>query len=317
MAVSATVSVIIPTFNVAAIVGRAIEGASNQTLKPLEIIVVDNCSTDGTAEAVRKLENPLVRLIVEPSNISKARNIGFAAAKGKWLAVLDADDSMLPERLERMVEVAESKGADCVFDNVIEWDIIANRQVRIGAKLDEPLRQITAIDLYENEHDFNFRNFSYGLLKPILLRSFMTKNNIWYREDLPTGEDFTLFAEVFLNGAKTFLMRDAYYVYSMPTPPSGRSPYTRSKHDFSKILAASDALQEKYKDRIDTKLAALIAKRRNVLLLVHQANVAKQYRVSNQYLKYAWYVGTKPDLVRNLFSRSLYKVQKRLQASGR
>ncbi len=313
-----TVSVIIPVFNVPDIVERAIDSVMRQTQKPLEIIIIDDCSTDNTVAAIEKLKNPLVRIVSTPKNVGcgPARNVGFKVAKGEWLALLDADDAWLPERLERLTAVGRSANADFVADNVILWDAVADRKVRVGLDLATPVQEITTIDFFRNDHDFNFENFSWALLKPLMRRSFLESKTVYYHEDLHQGQgdDFVLYANLLFNGAKAVMISDAYYLYSMPVAPSGKSPHTRSKHNFQRILEAHDEIAEKYRDRIDPELAEVMAKRRNVVKLVHQANVAKQHRIAREYLQYALYVGTKPDLVRGLFLRSLHKVQTRLAA---
>jgi len=313
-----TVSVIIPVYNVAEIVDRAIRSALDQTVKPLEIIVVDDRSTDDTIAVVKKIDSPLVRVVSAPSNRgpAAARNLGIAKAKGDWIALLDADDAWLPERLERLLAVGESGAADFVADNIVLWDLVAGKQVRVAIDDLEPAQQITATDLFEHDHDFEFRIFSWGLLKPILRKSFLDSKGLRYEQTMRSGEDFTLYAEMLLSGAKAFLISDAYYLYSLPSAPSGRSPHSRSKHDFSVVIAMSDVLREKYKDRIDARLAAAMARRRKTWTLIHEANVARGYRRSN-LAQYAWYVGTKPDLVRALFGRVLGRAQDRLRLSTR
>jgi succinoglycan biosynthesis protein ExoO len=83
-------SVLIPAYNVSGIIERAIRSATAQTLPPLEILVIDDCSTDNTVEVVKALgrEIPSLRLLSTPANggAAAARNIGLRAAKGDWIA---------------------------------------------------------------------------------------------------------------------------------------------------------------------------------------------------------------------------------------
>lgn len=98
-----TVSVIIPAYNAADYVGRAIESALNQTHAPLEVIVIDDGSRDNTAEQVAQYPAP-VRLLRQPNGgPAAARNHGARVANGEWLALLDADDAWLPHKLERQL----------------------------------------------------------------------------------------------------------------------------------------------------------------------------------------------------------------------
>ena len=95
-----TISVIIPAWNAERHIVRAIRSVLAQTRPADEIIVVDDGSIDGTAEAVRTFGDQ-VRLIRQPNGgASVARNTGIAAATGEWIAFLDADDEWLPEKLE-------------------------------------------------------------------------------------------------------------------------------------------------------------------------------------------------------------------------
>ena len=94
-------SVIIPAYNRAAIVPRAIRSVLAQTLEDWELIVVDNGSDDGTDLAVKAFTDPRIRLVrhTESRGPSAARNAGIRAAKGKYVAFLDSDDEWLPEKL--------------------------------------------------------------------------------------------------------------------------------------------------------------------------------------------------------------------------
>jgi nucleoside phosphorylase len=98
------VSVVIPVRNRAGLVIRAVESVLSQRLAPRQVIVVDDCSRDGTAEAVRKEFGQQVKLIslMEPGGVSMARNIGIEAADSSWIALLDSDDEWRPNMLESM-----------------------------------------------------------------------------------------------------------------------------------------------------------------------------------------------------------------------
>lgn len=86
-------SVVIPLYNKAAEVAAAVRSALAQTPAPVEVLVVDDGSTDGGAEAVEALRSPLVRLIRQPNaGVSAARNRAAAEARGEYIALLDADD---------------------------------------------------------------------------------------------------------------------------------------------------------------------------------------------------------------------------------
>lgn len=101
-----TFTVVIPLYNKAREIGRALRSALAQTLRPLEIIVVDDGSTDGGAEAVRAVDSSLVRLVAQSNaGVSAARNRAAAEARGEWIALLDADDEWEPGFLEEIASL--------------------------------------------------------------------------------------------------------------------------------------------------------------------------------------------------------------------
>jgi len=99
------ISVIIPTYNEATLIGRAVQSALAQTWPPDEVIVVDDASSDATAAVLAKISDPRLRVIIHQQNsgAAAARNTGIQAATGDWIAFLDADDVWQPEKLPRQM----------------------------------------------------------------------------------------------------------------------------------------------------------------------------------------------------------------------
>jgi glycosyltransferase involved in cell wall biosynthesis len=98
-----SVSVIIPTHNAAAYIRDAVDSALGQTVPPLEVIVVDDGSTDGTAAVLRELGDRIRVISHRYGAAGAARNAGGAIAAGEWIAFLDADDTWLPDKLEHQL----------------------------------------------------------------------------------------------------------------------------------------------------------------------------------------------------------------------
>jgi glycosyltransferase involved in cell wall biosynthesis len=96
----ASVSVIIPTYNRARKVGRAVASVLDQTFVDYELIVVDDGSTDHTAQILSLFHPPIIRLVHEKNKgVSAARNTGIRASRGPLVAFLDSDDYWLPQKL--------------------------------------------------------------------------------------------------------------------------------------------------------------------------------------------------------------------------
>jgi glycosyltransferase involved in cell wall biosynthesis len=137
------VSVVIPTYNRADRLEGAILSAVNQDPGPLEVIVVDDASTDGTDAARLEAIDRRVRVIRHPNNrgSAAARNTGIDAARGDWIAFLDHDDQWLPGKLERqwpqIAGLSDSRVFACgnvVFDGGAEDGRIRNSRPPREAK---------------------------------------------------------------------------------------------------------------------------------------------------------------------------------------
>jgi glycosyltransferase involved in cell wall biosynthesis len=117
--VSARVSVVIPTYNRAPDLRRALASVSAQSWKDWEVLIVDNHSADDTTRVVEEFREPRMRLLSVHNHgvIGVSRNVGVAAANGEYVAFLDSDDWWLPAKLERCVGALEA-GADVVYHDL-------------------------------------------------------------------------------------------------------------------------------------------------------------------------------------------------------
>jgi len=106
------VSVVLISFDGEQYIAKAIQSVLDQTWRDLELIVVDDGSTDGTAEVIRGIRDPRLRYVrQENAGPSAARNTGIEASTGEWVAFLDCDDWWRPTKLETQLAVAKSSGA--------------------------------------------------------------------------------------------------------------------------------------------------------------------------------------------------------------
>jgi glycosyltransferase involved in cell wall biosynthesis len=105
------ISVIIPTYNGSRNIKRAIQSVFNQDYPNIEIIVVNDASTDDTVDLVESIKDSRIKLLkhLENRGVSAARNTGIKASTGKYIAFLDDDDEWLPTKLSKQVEYLEKK----------------------------------------------------------------------------------------------------------------------------------------------------------------------------------------------------------------
>ncbi|HMA51447.1 MAG TPA: glycosyltransferase family 2 protein, partial [Magnetospirillaceae bacterium] len=126
-------TVIIPNFSAEATLLRAVHSVLTQSRRDLEVIVIDDASTDQSWDLILDLlpRDERVRAVRHKANSGKpiAMNRGIALARGRWLAVLDADDWYHSDRLSALIELGERHHADMVSDNQFLYDASAGRVV--------------------------------------------------------------------------------------------------------------------------------------------------------------------------------------------
>ena len=209
------VSVIVPAYNAAGFLERALNSALAQTMPDLELIVVDDSSSDSTLALARDVaaRDPRVRVLHNERNrgMYATYNRAIDAARGEWIAALDADDVWLPERLERMLAVSDSE--DMVSDDQLIFRMSPRHRSRAralsllsshGMTVSEP-RRLSPLEFVE--HDL-------GLLKPLIRRSFLRQRELKYDADLKIGADFFLYLGFLLAGARWLQLPNGYYLYS-------------------------------------------------------------------------------------------------------
>ena len=116
------VSVVIPTFNRAKVVTRAIDSVLEQTYRNCEVIVVDDGSTDDTADVLRSYKDKIVYIQQKNAGPSAARNRGIRESKGEFIAFLDSDDLWFATKLERQAGLLTDAGPEtpcCLCDSLI------------------------------------------------------------------------------------------------------------------------------------------------------------------------------------------------------
>jgi succinoglycan biosynthesis protein ExoO len=236
-----SVSVVIAAWNAEAFIAVAVESAFQQQGVALEVIVVDDASTDDTAGAVRALARPGLVYHRQARNggPAAARNAGFALATGDWVAVLDADDRFDGQRLAKLVAAAKAAGADIAADNF--W--ITSEQDPAARRLfiDEPLddaHEMVGLASYALGNRLFMSRHPYGYLKPLFRRETMTRLGLSYDPALRIGEDYQLVLEALADGAKFVRSRSAGYVY---VTRSGSISHRLRPEDVAAMIEADEA----------------------------------------------------------------------------
>lgn len=145
----ARVSIVIPTYNRAADLRRALLSVVSQSWKDWEILVIDNHSQDDTARVVKEFRDERMRLLFVHNHgvIAVSRNCGISQASGEYVAFLDSDDWWLPAKLERCVRELDA-GADVVYHDLYLAKTASVRP-RLRRAATRPLRSPVLADLLE------------------------------------------------------------------------------------------------------------------------------------------------------------------------
>lgn len=117
------VSVIMPVYNSSLYIEEAVQSILNQTFTDFELIIIDDASTDGTTQIIKKFTDSRIKIIRFDINkgVSKATNVGFEKAKGKYIARMDADDISLKKRLEQQVAVLDANPRILICGSLVKY----------------------------------------------------------------------------------------------------------------------------------------------------------------------------------------------------
>jgi succinoglycan biosynthesis protein ExoO len=243
------VTVLVPAFNAAATLPRAIRSVLGQTLDDLELIVIDDASTDATLATAQALAatDRRVRVLQAPRNggPGAARSLGLSDALGSWIAILDADDLFRPERLARLLLLAEQHRLDAVADNLQLLDAGAGRVVGLALPL-EP----DALEIFDPArflaNTIPAGRVNIGWTQPMIRRDFLQHHGIAWR-DLRHAEDLVFAMEVLLAGARFAVSGYAGYIYTQRrgTVSGAPSPHSRTHRSVSEQKRALEELERR------------------------------------------------------------------------
>jgi succinoglycan biosynthesis protein ExoO len=272
------VSVITANYNGSRHLAAAVRSVLDQTLSSIELIVVDDRSTDDSLAVIREASalDPRVRVIEQAVNggPGAARNRALDAARGRWIAVFDSDDLMEPDRLARMVARAEADGADIVVDNLMVFTDGASEPPTpflSGADYAEA-RWITLADYIHSSRMYSKRP-GLGYLKPLFSAQALAGAGGRYRETLRIGEDYDLVLRLLAKGLRMRLEPQALYRYRKHG--ASISHVMRRDH-LEQMLAADAAFEPELHGQPAEVLRAFHARRRSLeTALVYDRIIAR------------------------------------------
>lgn len=195
------VSIVIPVYNVENYITTALNSVIKQILYDIEIICIDDASTDKSAEIIKKFASTDKRIkliqLMENVGVSAARNTGLGIASGEYIGFLDPDDFVDHDFYKKLYDLAILEDADIAKAELLTHEI--NGQIR-PSNLNDKIRE------------FKFK-FRYHFVSAIYKSEFLKRNDIKFSENLTAGEDILFLANAVLNTDKIALTDNTFYHY--------------------------------------------------------------------------------------------------------
>ena len=230
------VSVIIPAHNAGAWLGETLASVTAQTYGDLEIIVVDDGSSDTTAQLAESLGATVVR--TRGAGPGGARNAGMAAANGEFLQFLDADDLLAPQKIERQVTVLDTADGDVAwesFDYLVQH--APNASFTLGPHVNPELGPDLAASLLSTR--------GFVQIGAMLIRRSARTDAVWFPTTPGAVEDIRYVVELALTGAR-FLSSDVGRPGLLYRQHAGPRYSTRPVVSFAKGCADNAAWAQRY-----------------------------------------------------------------------
>lgn len=310
---SVAVSIIIAAYNVERYIERAIRSALDQDGVALEVIVVDDCSSDQTFAKAQAFGDARVKCIRLPRNggPGAARNAGIAAASGQWIAILDGDDALAGHRLARCLKRAAEMDADIVVDNLSVFREAdgASFPMFPPARFTR-LGRLTLADFIAGNQSF-MGGYALGYLKPVFSSSFLHRNNLRYRTDIRIGEDYLLLAKALASGAVCAVEAQTGYLY---TARAGSTSHRLAPEDVMRIAACDRHLLAEHK--LDAAAAKAQKRREFHLKEAYAFTLLVQALKQRQLSGAVKAAGMAPSALRHLWRPAWVRIRRAVQLAS-
>lgn len=285
------VSVIIAAWKAADFVERSIKSALASIGVSIEVIVVDDASPDATFETLERLAAADSRIVARrlPKNAgpSAARNAGLGLARGRYVAVLDADDAIEPGRLAALIKAAESARADIVVDNMVEVDEAGETrgtQLFLRSPDFARDRDIDLATWVRFNHPMSGAD-NLGYLKPLIRREKLVETGISYDASLRNSEDYYLVAHLLAGGARMTYSADSGYLY---TRSAGSTSHRLQPAQTRAWLDAEARFVAQHQAGFSAEEKIALAQRGRILRNVNQLVAVIDTMKAKKFAKSAW-----------------------------
>lgn len=241
------ISVVMANHNGRSYLGAAIKSLRAQTFEDWELIFVDDASQDSSARlaSIFARDDARIRIVRQPAKRgpAAARNVALQMARGRWIAVFDSDDIMLPRRLQTLRERAAADKAEVVADNLLVFSDDRPVPRPFLPKGMTALPRWIGLAEFVNSNRLYSRVPNLGYLKPFINTNLLRTLKLRYDERLLIGEDYELMARLLASGVRLRIEPSAQYMYRKH--PNSIS-YRLSTEAITALLAADMRLTDSF-----------------------------------------------------------------------
>jgi len=207
---SPLVSVILPTYNRAGVLPRAIDSVFAQTYKNIELIVVDDGSTDDTPRILSHYGNNIKIISQKNKGVSAARNTGIRQARGDYIAFVDSDDKWLPSKLEDQIRFFQDHPNDnialvCTDVQAIDIHGVQHERRRFTPRHASCI--LNVVDIFKDP---------YLGLPTVMIDTRLAGRDCLFDESLKSAEDIDLYLRIAVNHNAAYIHKKLVAVYQSP-----------------------------------------------------------------------------------------------------
>ncbi len=222
MGVNMKVSVLIYVLNDGEHIEKCVRSVMEQSLRELEILLIDGGSTDGTLEKIEQLQkkDARIRIVKSKPGVGLQFNTGLKIATGKYIGICESDDYLLPDMYERQYAVAEQYGLDVLRANVIRF--CENNEKQYSFPFEVSADRALYDTLLHPQEDVRFLNLGVNCFwSGLYRREFLIENDILMNETNGASYQDTGFSFLTqMYAERAYIMEDAFYCYRMDNPNS-------------------------------------------------------------------------------------------------
>ena len=314
---SSLVSIILPVYNVEKYLDECVTSLLNQSYKNIEILFVDDGSTDNSGKILDEYKTKDERIKVfhkKNGGVSSAKNVGLKHAKGKYITFVDPDDYVMKEYVEYLLKLIEKNNADVAYTKY-NYDNYNNKQVTN--------EYIRVIDSNEALYEILTYQISVAVWNKIYKKEMLDSNKIYFYEDIFMGEGFNFNILAFKIANKIAVSNKKIYFYRRDNNESATTKFKIEK--WENALYAISKIKDNLKDADNNiKEALIFAEWRTNIDAYTLLNISKQEKkysefnnkvlaISRKYARKAYKINTsREDKIRSIVIRTFPKLLPRL-----